>query len=366
MKLKCHGLELSEAISKVIKASSSNKNLPILEGIKLTAKDNLLELTATDLEITISNSINAQVIEAGEVLVPSKIFSDLVRKLTSETIEIKLVENSINIKYMDSESNISCMNIDEYPKVTEVNEDLKFAIEEKDLKDIITKTIFSASTTDLRPILKGCLFSIKNSKLTLVAIDGYRLAICKKKLIYCSTMAKELIVPARSLNEIARILKDDKKEISVIASENQIMFDLGDTKIISLLMRGDYIIYKNLIGEKPTTEVTVVKEQLYMSLDRAASVSKYEKNNTLKLDISEDIIKIASASDLGNVNEKVISALKGRDIIVIFNAKYLLDCLSVIDDEYIKLQFVSEMKPCIINPVEGDDYLYLILPMKPN
>ena len=303
MKVYCHGLDLSEAILKVIKASSANKNLPILEGIKISAKGSTLTLTATDLELTIVKTINADVKIEGEVVVPGKFFSEFIKTLSGEQIELVCLDsNNLIIKYMDSETVINCMNIEEFPPVASVEEELSFTIKQKDFKDAITKTIFSAATSDARPILKGCLLDIKSEELIIVAIDGYRLAMTKKPLTD-NRREKEIVVPARSLYEISKVMADDDALTTVLIGSNKIMIDLTHTKIVSQLIDGEFIRYKNLISEEFSTYLTVSKQQFMNGVDRASLISRLEKNNVVKLDIKENFITIASNSGIGNIKK---------------------------------------------------------------
>lgn len=364
MKVYCHGLELSEAILKVIKASSIKKNLPILEGIKITAKGSSLTLTATDLELTIIKTINADVKIEGELIVPGKFFSEFIKTLSSEQIELECIDNkNLIIKYMDSETIVRCLNLDEFPPVATVDEELSFEISQKELKDAINKTIFSAATNDARPILKGCLMDIKDNELIIIAIDGYRLAMCKKSL-NSITRAKEIVVPARSLFEISKVMSDDNTPTKIIIGSNKIMIDLTHTKIVSQLIEGDFIRYRNLLSNEFASYATVSKNQFMNGVDRASLISRLEKNNVVKLDIKENIITIASNSSIGNIKENVVASLKGKDLIISFNAKYLMECMNVIYDEFILMCFTSSTSPCVIRPVEGEEYLYLILPMR--
>lgn len=364
MKVYCHGLELSEAILKVIKASAVNKNLPILEGIRISAKGSTLTLTATDLELTIVKTINADVKIEGDVVVPGKIFAEFIKTLSNEQLEIIGIDNNeLAIKYMDSETILKCLNIDEFPPVASVEPVIDFSIRQKDLKDAINKTIFSAATNDARPILKGCLLDIKEKELNIVAIDGYRLAMCKKS-INNNSETKEIVVPARSLYEISKAMADDETTTNIVIGSNKIMIDLGHTKIISQLIEGEFIRYKNLIADEYASYATVSKQQFMNGVDRASLISRLEKNNVVKLDVKENVVTIASNSSIGNIKENVVLSLKGKDLIISFNARYLMDTMNAITDEFILMCYTSSTSPCVIKPVEGEEFLYLILPMR--
>lgn len=363
MKLSCDGIDLSEAVQKVVKAASTKAANPVLEGIKLKAKEDYLLLSATDLELSIEKKIKADVKEEGEVLVAGRLFSDFVRKLTKEQIDLNVVNKQLKINYMDSEGLLSCMNAEDFPLLPTLENGESFEIEAKDLKELISKVIFSASVDDTRPILKGCLIETQGEDITFVALDGYRLALCKKKLIN-STNDIKAVVPARTLSEIAKFIGEHQDTLKVYVQKNHIMVIIDNTTIISRLLEGEFINYKLIIPKEFNSKVIAEKLQFEDSLERASILSKGDKNNLVKFDIKEKILTITSNSEAGNIKENLTVVLKGKDILIAFNAKYFTDALKNIQDEYISLNFTSAVSPCIIQPTEGEEYLYLLLPVR--
>lgn len=364
MKVYCSGLDLSDAVLKVAKAIPTKKVIPVLEGIKLSAQGNILTLTATDLELSIEKSINADVKIEGEAVVPGRFFAEFVKKLSNEQIELDTTEKSIiKIKYMDSKGELQCLNADEYPPIKEVNNDIHFTIKEKDFRDIINKTVYCAATDDIRPILKGCLIEINDEKLTAVALDGFRLAVCNKTLPEVSGNAS-IIVASRSLNEIAKLLEEDEKDIRVYIENNFMMVDLEHTKIITRLMEGEFIQYKKIIPQSFISTVTVNKEFLENGLERASLVSRGDKNNLIKFDVKEKVLTLSSASEIGNIKEAVPVSLEGKDITIAFNARYITEAIRIVNEDFIKINFTTSTSPSTIVPAEGDGYLFLILPVK--
>lgn len=367
MKLVCSGLDLSDAVLKVVKAVGVRTTSPILEGIKLTAKGDCLTLTATDLELTIEKKIKAEIKQEGVAVVPGKYFSDFVRKINDDEIELYLNENKqIKITYKDSEGFLQCMNEDEYPESYKMEGCEEFTMRQNDFKELIKKTIFSVSSDDARQVLKGILFEIKEETVTAVALDGYRMAVSKKKVERVSA-DMSIVVPARSLSEIAKILSENEDDsISVKVHKNYLMVDKGDTKIITRLFEGDFINYKQIIPTTFETEILISKEKFENGLERAAVMSRQEKNNLVKFDIKEKILLLTSNSDIGNIKEKITIGMTGRDIAIAFNSKYYMDCLRVIEDDIIRVSFNSATSPCVVTPCDGNDYLFLILPVKMN
>lgn len=365
MKLKCDGLALSEAVLKVIKAMPIKKNNSILEGIKLSASNGYLTLTATDLELTIVKKIAADIKIEGEVLVYGKVFAEYVKCISNDEIELECTDaRNINIRYGDNTVFIKCMDLSSYPLIDDVDPISTIELKKEDLKDVINKTNFSASVEDGRPILKGCLFEVTNKELTVVALDGYRLALCRKELVSGDTAKQEYVIPARSLNEIVKFVDEGDDTVKLVFDKDKLLVDINNTVIISRLIMSNFINYKNIITTGFTTKVTFNRNDFYNSIYRATIMSKTGKNNLVKLDVKDDCILIDANSELGVVNETIPASIEGRETIVCFNGKYLLDFLNVTDDEFIAMNIKVNTAPCVFTQVEGNDYLFLVLPMK--
>ena len=366
MKVVCHGTELNEALLKVSKALP-NKNInPVLEGIKISAKDDCITLYATDLDLAIEKKIAADVLIEGEAVVQGRKLSDLVRTLTNEQVELFLTERKeLKVKYTDSEAYIPCYPTEEYPSFEKINKCEAFCILSKELKELIGKTLFAASTEDSRPVLKGCLLEVEKFSLSAIALDGYRLATAKKPLEK-STKEQNVIVPAKSLGELSKLLDDDDTIVTVSIEGTSLSVDFGHTALTTRLLSGEFINYKQIIPREFNTNITVSKEQLGDGVERASIFAKQDKNNLVKMDIKEKmmIISSATAAEEGKLKENISVSLEGKDISIAFNARYLADCMKAIDDEFIKINFTSPVAPCIITPCEGEEYMYLILPVR--
>ena len=364
MQIVCDGLELCEAVLKVGKAISSKTTNPILEGIKLVAEDETLTLSATDLELSIEKKIKAEIKEEGETVVPGRFFSEFIKKLTGESITLELNEkNQLKIKYTDSESILQCFPVLEYPGFKKIDSNEYFGVEKKDLKDLINKTLFSVAVDDSRPILKGCLLEISEKDIMSTALDGYRLAHIKKS-ITSSTVKTSVIVPARSLSEISKLLDDSDEAVNIYIQKNYLMVDLGDCKVITRLLEGDFLNYNQILSNSFDTEITVNKNQLEDALERASLLSKVGQNNLVKFDIKENILCLTSNSEIGNIKENVNISLHGKELTIAFNARYFIEALRVTNDEFVKICFNTSSNPCIIKPLESEEYLYLILPVR--
>lgn len=363
MLLNCMGLELSDAFLKVSKAISNKVTNPILEGIKISAEDNELTLSATDTDLSIEKKIKADIKVEGETVVPGKFITEFVKKLSNSDIELEVNEkNQLLIRYDGNESVIQCYNPVEYPGFKKLKTDEWFGVSQKDLKSLISKTIFSVAMDDSRPILKGVLFDIDQKEINAVALDGYRLAKVKKKV--SANIKKQIVVPTRSLNEISKLLEDSDEIINIYIDANAIMIDTADTKIISRLLEGDFVNYKQIIPMNYETFVIVNKTQLEDALERVSLLSKIGQNNFVKFDIKESSLNLTSNSEIGNIKEKISAVLNGKDVTIAFNPRFILESLKANSEEFVKLCLNTASNPCVIVPTEGDEFLYLILPVR--
>ena len=366
MKVICEGLDLSDAVMKVIKAASQKSPNPVLEGIKIKAENNTLTFTATDTELAIEKKIKADVKIEGETVVPGRIFSEFVKKINYDTIEMTLSENlQLKLKYTDSEGVFQCMSAAEYPALEEVKSAQKFSIVKKEIKDLINKIVFSAASDESRPILKGVLFEIDDVSMNGVAVDGFRLALCTKP-IENSTAKMNAVVPGKSLMEIAKLVDDSEEIITFHIQKNYLMADFNGTRIITRLLEGDFFSYKQILAPKDySTVITINREQLENGLERASLLARGDKNNLVKFDIKDKILELTSNSEMGNIREKIPVGLEGKDLTIAFNAKYYTDALRALNEEFVKIKFTSPSSPCIITSVEKEyEYTYLILPVR--
>ena len=363
MLVSCHGVDLSDAFLSVSKAISNKITNPILEGIKIIAEDDTLTLSATDTDLSIERKIKANIKSEGEAVVPGKFITEFIKKLTNEMIELELTDkNQMIIKYDDSQSIIQCYNVLEYPTFKSIETMQYFGISKKDLKTVINKTIFSVAVDDSRPILKGVLFDIEGNTLNAIALDGYRLAKVKKNIV--SDLKINIVIPARSLSEISRLLDDSDDIINVYVDKSTLMVDFGETKLTTRLIEGDFVNYKQIIAANYETVCVVNKSQFEDALERASLLSKVGQGNCVKFEVKEKNLCITSNSELGNVKENVPINMTGKELLIAFNARYFIENLKANNEEFVKLCFNAPANPCVIVPVEGDEFLYLILPVR--
>lgn len=364
MKIFCDGLDLADAVLAVSKAIGVKTTNPILEGIKLTAEENTLTISATDLELFIEKKIRAEVRAEGETIVPGKFLVDYVRKLSGEKVELNLIDkNKLTIKYLENEGFIQCYNSAEYPVFKRGEEEGYFGITQKNLKEMINKTVFSVALDDSRPILKGVLFEV-DDKIAAVALDGYRMAVAEKP-IFENRTKKRVIIPAKSLNELAKLLEDNDNLVNIYISRNEMLVDLEKTKISTRLLEGEFLNYKQIIPSSFEKTVTVSKKAFEEALERASILSRVGQNNLVKFEIKEKHMLISSNSEIGNLIEKVAINHSGGDLKIAFNARYFIEALRTISSDFIQMDFNASTNPCVVRSVdEKEKAIYLILPVR--
>ncbi len=365
MKLICDGLDLSDAVLKVSKALSVKSTNPVLEGIKITAKGDFLSLVATDMELTIEKKIKADVLMEGETVVVGKYFVEFAKKLEKEQVELcRLDEGALQIKYSGSQSELQVFPAESFPKTEKIEEENYFSLNQEEFKNIVEKVVFACSVDDSRPILKGCLFEIENNLLTAVSLDGFRMSVVKKEVVSSGNF--KAIIPARTLSEISKLSDKENGEIKILLQKNVLFVEMGNTTVVSRLIEGDFVKYNHILPSEFENEVILNKQNFLSSIERASIVAKNDRYNVIKLDIKEEEMEVSAKSEVGNVNEKVDISLKGKDLTIAFNGKYMTDFLKIVNVDFVKISLNSETDPCVMKEVGNEEFLYLVLPVRIN
>lgn len=363
MELICDGLDLSNAILIASKATTNKTPNTILEGIKIKTNGDKVELSATDSELSIITSVKAEIIQDGEAVIPGNFFGNYLKRLTNEQIKLTLVQNQLKVSYSDSEGFIQCYNANEFPKIQQIENQDYFEISQIALKQLINKSMFAVAIDDSRPILKGVLFEVYKNNITSVALDGYRMAVVKKP-IENATFEKSIIVPQKTLKELTSLLQENNDTVKVYISDNFLTVNINGVIIVSRLLDGQFADYKNIIPTEFTTKCVINKEQFESTLERVSLIARFDKNNIVKFDLKENNLLITSNGDIGNIKENLTANLTGNDIVIAFNSRYFSDILKVTQEEFIEIDLNTSFSPCVVRPIEGDEYLYLILPVR--
>ncbi|MDO5755208.1 MAG: DNA polymerase III subunit beta [Tissierellia bacterium] len=361
MRIEINQQDLMAHIQIAQRAISNRTTLQILNGMYFQARDNYLRIISTDLELFIETKVPCFVKEEGEVVINSTLISNIVRKLPQEVIAIESDQQQINIQCQQSKFNLIGQDVTEYPLLPNVEEGEKITLHSSLLKEGTRQTVFAASEDQSRPYLTGVLLRGKEDSLHMVALDGFRVAF--KRIETEEAPQEKIIIPARALVELEKILDDDQG-VDLFITDNHILFDLGDTRVYSRLIEGNFINYEDIITDEYDTLCHVDKKQLQLSLERASLLARQDKANLVKLFISDHAINIQSNSEIGSVDETVPCEKEGEDLVIAFNAKYLLDGLKVIHEGEVEIRMRRSVDPAVMRSVDRRDFTYLVLPVR--
>ncbi len=364
MKFICSRDNLAEGINIVQKAVSAKSTLPVLEGILVECGENL-KLMGNDLEIGIECYVESDIIEKGSIVINSRIFGEIVRRLPDSEVSFEVEEdNNIIIDCENSHFEIKGLGTDGFPSIPEIEKDIKVTLMQKTVKDMIRQTIFAVSPDTNRPILTGTLFESYDNQITFVSCDSYRVAL-RKKSNDGENLEASIVIPGKTLNEIGKILHPVEEKMNIYISNNQIMFDMDNCRVVSRLLQGEYFKYRSFIPEEFSTRVIVDRANMLASIERASLlISTEEKRYPLNVNVKNDKILIHTSTNLGNVNESLRVDMEGKELEIKFNPRYFAEALRVIEDEKIEVCFTSDISPCIIKPIDGDEYIYLVVPLR--
>ena len=368
MKIVCYKDKILKAINSVVKGVASKTTMPILEGILIQTNDNEIKLTTYDLEIGIEYVMECEVQEQGSTVVNAIMFSEIIRKLPDTEIHISVNDkNLLEIECEGSLYKLATMNPDEFPELPKIEIENSIEVDQNVLKNMIRKTIFAVSSEESRPIFTGCLFEVESNKLSLVAVDGFRLAL---RSIYLSKQTNNFsaVIPGKTLNEVNKIISDSFEPVKIGVAKNQALFEMDNCKVVTRILDGEFLNYKNVIPSNWETRVKVNKNSLQNSFERVSLISsssvEKEKKYPVKVQVDIGKVVISCTNQTGDAKEELYVAKEGKNLEAGFNPKYFLDSLKAIDDEDVYVEFGSSISPCLIKSVENNDYTYMILPIR--
>ncbi|SFK11744.1 DNA polymerase-3 subunit beta [Halobacillus dabanensis] len=369
--------QLINSVQNVMKAISSRTTIPILTGMKIEATAEGIKLTGSDSDISIESFIPSEEdgivyvenIEPGSIVLQAKYFPDIVRKLPQNTVEIES-DNSRNVTIHsgNAEFHLNGQDPEEYPQLPQHQTEESFELPIDLLKNLIRQTVFAVSTSETRPILTGVHVKMVDGDLEFIATDSHRLA--SRKIPLEQPEGKNIpavVIPGKSLTELNKILDDSEETIEISVTDNQVLFRTKHLYFLSRLLDGNYPETSRLIPEQSKTVVKIDTKELLQSVDRASLLAKENRNNVVRLITKEDnhLEITGNSPEVGNVVEEVMANdVEGEDLKISFSAKYMMDALKAVDYEQVKVEFTGAMRPFLIRPVDDDQILQLILPVR--
>ncbi len=365
---------LSRGLNIVARAVSPRSTLPVLGNILIATDEGRLRLSATNLELGITCWIAARIDEEGSTTVPARTFSDLVNTLPGDQVQLALdiKTQSLNVKGGTSNNDIKCIDAQDFPPMPTVEMDGAVQLNVGDFKEMIQQVTFAASTDEARPVLMGVLLNLEKENITMAAADGFRLSVRKATLSTPSPHPLNLIIPARALNELARVASDGEEPIymTVPKGRNQVIFRIKDVEVTSQLIDGTFPDYQQIIPRASKSR-TLVSTAALVKACKQAEIFAREGMNVARLDIRQSKgemqpseVEISAASEETGKNETIVEAtVDGSGLLIAFNVKFLREALEVIRTPNVVLETSAPNAPGVVKPVGDDSFLHVIMPM---
>lgn len=363
MKLICSKQELLAGVNIVSKAVPTRTTMAILECILIDASSDEIKLTANDMELGIETKIDGEIAERGVIALDAKIFSEIVRKLPDNDVTIEtdaIFKTTITCE--KAKFNIIGKSGEDFSYIPFIERNERICISQFTLKEVIRQTIFSIGDNDNNKLMTGELFEITENELKVVSLDGHRISI-RNIGLKDHYDHKKVVVPGKTLQEVSKILPGNADdEVNIFLAENHIVFEFGNTTVVSRLIEGEYFKIEQMLSSDYDTKVKINKRELLDCIDRATLLIKEGEKRPVIMIIKDGIMELKMSSFIGSMDEDIDIAKEGRDITIGFNPKFFIDALRVIDEEDVTLYMVNPKAPCFIRDDEGK-FVYLILPV---
>lgn len=366
MKIICQKSDLLNSVTIALKAVPTKSTMPILECMIIETIEDKIKLTTNDMELGIETFVKGEVVESGVIAINAKVFSEIVRKLPDNNVTVQTDEKlTATIICEKAKFVISGKSAEEFPAIPKIEKDKSVILSQFTLKELIRQTVFSISDNESNKIMTGELFEIDESIMRVISLDGHRISIRKIDLKQEYDSIK-VIVPGKTLNEISKILSGELADtVKLYITEKHILFEFDDTIVLSRLIEGEYYRINQMLSGDYETKVVVNKKELLNCLDRATLLIKESEKRPIIVGIADRTMELKMNSTIGSMNEELDISKEGKDILIGFNPRFLIDALRVIDDEEVMLYMTNPKAPCFIKD-KDESYIYLILPVNFN
>ena len=364
LKINCKKSEIFDVISNVCRSVAAKSTIPALEGILLSAKGDRLFLSAYDLDMGMSSSIEARVLEEGEIVLTAKLFVDMVRRMAGEDVCIETDEKLLTqIKCGLTEFTILGMPAGEFPEIPQITDSSALTVPQNMLKSMIDQTLFAIATNDSKPVYTGSLFEFEDGVFSIVSVDGVRLALRREKLSFEEALS--FVVPGKTLSEISKLLDgEEDTPVDISASHRHIVFQVNGYSVVSRLLDGEFLDYKAAIPPSAVSSVVVNKREFMDSIERTSLLISDRLKSPLRIKFEDHTIKMSCSTAIGKAYDELSCKVDGYGVEMGFNNRYLLDALRASDCDEVKLEISGALSPMKVVPINGDHFLFLILPVR--
>ncbi|MCI8624541.1 MAG: DNA polymerase III subunit beta [Provencibacterium sp.] len=363
MKVICNKEKLCEAVANVSRAVASKSTILALEGILLKAEGSTLTLTGYDLELGITTLLEAEVGEPGEIILTARLFSDMIRRMPYETITIESDQKLLtHIVSGAAEYTILGLDPQEFPELPAIGEAALLSLQGETLKSMIDQTLFAVAVSDAKPVHKGSLFDLKDGMLTVVSVDGYRLALRREALN--AEEESSFVIPGKTLSEVSKLIGGEDKKIELSVSSKYIIFRIGGYQVLSRLLEGEFLDYRAAVPKQHTTEITVSTRSMVDSIERISLLISDKLRSPLKIRFTDSHIQSSCSTAIGKANDTIACQMTGDEVEMGFNSKYLLDALRACETDEAVLQLGGPLAPMKVVPKDSEAFLFLVLPVR--
>lgn len=364
MKFSCETQALGQTIANVSLAVSPKSTLAALEGILVTAKDNTVTLVGYNLELGITAALPAKVEEEGQVVIPARLFSEIVRKTASPQIEISC-DRRFLVEIQGGVSQFTILGVSalEFPELPNLGGGDTAALPQNKLRSMVDQTIFAVAQNDAKPVHTGCLFLLEEGQITVVAVDGFRLAL-RRETVETPKNTMRFVVPGKSLTELLKLLGDSDDKVELQVSKKHILFRVGETSIISRLLEGEFLDYNAAIPKNCSTSVKVSTRGLASSIERTSLLISDRLKSPLRVVFDQNLVRMSCSTTIGKAYDECQCQSLGPTVEMGFNNRYLMDALKNSGTDMVRLEISGPLSPMKVVPLEGEDFLFLVLPMK--
>ena len=366
MKFTCEKLLLLSAILTASRGAATKSPVSLLEGLLLEVEDEIVRISGYDLKTGIVTTIPAEVEQTGGIVLNARLFGEIIRKMPGQYITLSVNSGYVaEINSEMSEFEILGSPTSDYPELPTVDGEDSIEIGESILKKMISQTNFAVSDNESRPIHTGALFETGDGELTIVAVDGYRLALRREPLENSDVPVLSFVVPGSALEEVEKIMSDGERTVTITLGSKHIMFSIGETILISRRLEGEFLNYKNSIPQSAKHQFKVEKEELIAAVERVSLIISDKLKSPVKCVFGDGIINLFSASALGKASDECGMDGNGEDLEIGFNDKYLLEALKAAPADDVILELNTGITPCVISPAsDNNNFLYMILPVR--
>ena len=365
MKFNCDKALLQSACSTAARAAASKSPIPALEGLQLSAEDRLY-VKGYDLKKAIVTAVDADIAQRGTLVVGARLFGEMMRRMPDGIVTVESdIKDNISVKCGKSSFNIMGISSADYPELPSFDAQNNVALPQSILKDMINRTLFAVSTDEVRPIYTGTLFEIEGDELTLVSVDGYRLARRSEKLEKAEMENCSFVVPGSALSDVEKICADEDAPVSIAVGAKHISFTVGDATVISRRLEGEFLNYRRSIPDTFRSELKVDRNELMSVIDRVSLIVSEKNTSPVRMTLGDGVIDCLCVTPIGRAEDVCTCEGNGNELVICFNDRYMKDALKAAPADELKLCVNTASSPCILKAADGSDgFTFTVLPVR--